>query len=102
MFWALFPWQPAHGEHARHAGLKLCLQAHVYVTFAPNGRVEGTRSDVQVCHQRLSSAFDLLLIVLCSLILTRSAFDLLLIVLCSLILTLTPLPNHALLANMDM
>ena len=24
MFWALLPWQPAHGEHALHAGLKLC------------------------------------------------------------------------------
>ena len=45
------------------------------------------RSDVQVCHQRLSSAFDLLLIFLCSLIQT---------------LTLTPPPNNALLANMDM
>ena len=47
---------------------------------------EGWVSDVQVCHQRLSSAFDLLLIFLCSLIQT---------------LTLTPPPNHALLANMD-
>ena len=45
------------------------------------------KSDVQVCHQRLSSAFDLLLIFLCSLIQT---------------LTLTPPPNNALLANMDM
>ena len=44
-------------------------------------------SDVQVCHQRLSSDFDLLLIFLCSLIQT---------------LTLTPPPNNALLANMDM
>ena len=40
--------------------------------------------DVQVCHQRLSSAFDLL------------------IFLCSLIQTLTPPPNNGLLANMDM
>ena len=47
----------------------------------------GLPSDVQVCHQRLSSAFDLLLIFLCSLIQT---------------LTLTPPPNNALLANMDM
>ena len=47
---------------------------------------EGWVSDVQVCHQRLSSAFDLLLIFLCSLIQT---------------LTLTPPPNHALLANMS-
>ena len=45
------------------------------------------QSDVQVCHQRLSSAFDLLLIFLCSLTQT---------------LTLTPPPNNALLANMDM
>ena len=44
-------------------------------------------SDVQVWHQRLSSAFDLLLIFLCSLIQT---------------LTLTPPPNNALLGNMDM
>ena len=44
-------------------------------------------SDVQVCHQRHSSALDLLLIFLCSLIQT---------------LTLTPPPNNALLANMDM
>ena len=44
-----------------------------------------TTSDVQVCYQRLSSAFDLLLIFLCSLIQT---------------LTLTPPPNNALLANM--
>ena len=43
-------------------------------------------SDVQVCHQRHSSALDLL-IFLCSLIQT---------------LTLTPPPNNALLANMDM
>ena len=43
-------------------------------------------SDVQVCHQRFSSAFDLLLIFRCSLI---------------QILTLTPPPNNALLANMD-
>ena len=42
-------------------------------------------SDVQVCQQRLSSAFDLLLIFLCSLIQT---------------LTLTPPPNNALLLNM--
>ena len=41
-------------------------------------------SDVQVCHQRLSSGFDLLLILLCSLIQT---------------LTVTPLSNNALLAN---
>ena len=41
-------------------------------------------SDVQVCHQRLSSAFDLLLIFLIQ------------------TLTLTPPPNNALLANMDM
>ena len=41
-------------------------------------------SDVQVCHQRLNSAFDLLLIFLCS-----------------LIQTLTPPPNNALLANTD-
>ena len=40
-------------------------------------------SDVQVCHQRLSSPFDLLLIFVCSL--TQ---------------TLTPPPNNALLANM--
>ena len=40
-------------------------------------------SHVQVCHQRLSSAFDLL------------------IFLCSLILTLTPPPNNSLLADMD-
>jgi len=40
-----------------------------------------------VCQQRLSSAFDLLLIFLCSLIQT---------------LTLTPPRNKALLANMDM
>ena len=44
-------------------------------------------SDVQVCHQRHNSALDLLLIFLCSLIQT---------------LTLTPPPNNALLANMDM
>ena len=43
--------------------------------------------DVQDCQQRLSSAFDLLLIFLCSLIQT---------------LTLTPPPNNALLANMAM
>ena len=42
--------------------------------------------DVQVCHQMLSSAFDLLLTFLCSLIQT---------------LTLTPPSNNALLANMD-
>ena len=41
--------------------------------------------DVQDCQQRLSSAFDLLLIFLCSLIQT---------------LTLTPPPNNALLANL--
>ena len=44
-------------------------------------------SDDQVCNQRLSSAFDLLLTFLCSLIKT---------------LTLTPPPYNALLANMDM
>ena len=44
-------------------------------------------SNVQVCHQRLSSAFGLLLILHCSLIQT---------------LTLTWPPNNALLANMDM
>ena len=44
-----------------------------------------TLRDVQDCHQRLSSAFDLLLFFLCS-----------------LILTLTPPPNNALLANLDM
>ena len=43
------------------------------------------RGDIQVCHQRLSGAFDLLLIFLCS-----------------LIQTLTPPPNNVLLANMDM
>ena len=43
-------------------------------------------SDVQVCHQRHSSASDLLLIFLCSLIQA---------------LTLTPPPNNALLGNMD-
>ena len=41
--------------------------------------------DVQDCQQRLSSAFDLLLIFLCSLIQT---------------LTLTPPPNNALLADL--
>ena len=46
----------------------------------------GSWSDVQVCHQRLSSPFDFLLIFLCSLIQT---------------LTLTPPPNNALLANMN-
>ena len=46
-----------------------------------------TLRDVQDCHQRLSSAFDLLLFFLCSLITT---------------LTLTPPPNNALLANLDM
>ena len=46
-----------------------------------------TVSDVQVCHQRHSSASDLLLIFLCFLIQA---------------LTLTPPPNNALLANMDM
>ena len=44
-------------------------------------------SDVQDCQPRLSSALDLLLIFLCSLIQT---------------LTLTPPPNDALLANLDM
>ena len=43
--------------------------------------------DVQDCQQRLSSTFDLLLIFLCSLIQT---------------LTLTPPPNNALLAILDM
>jgi len=43
-------------------------------------------SDVQVCLQRLSNTFDLLLIFLCSPIQT---------------LTLTPPPKNALLANMD-
>ena len=49
--------------------------------------VEVHMSDVQVCHQWHSSAFDLLLIFLCSLIQA---------------LTLTPSSNNALLANMDM
>ena len=40
-------------------------------------------SDVQVCHRGLSSAFDLLLILIQT-------------------LTLTPPPNNPLLANMDM
>ena len=44
-------------------------------------------SGSEVCHYGISSAFDLLLIFLCSLIQT---------------LTLTPPPNNALLANMDM
>ena len=48
------------------------------------GQEDRTPSDVQVCHQRLSSAFDLFLIFLCSLIQT---------------LTLTPPSNNALLAN---
>ena len=51
-----------------------------------SGGMGDMRSDVQVCHQRLSSTLDLLLIFLCSLIQT---------------LTLTPPPNNALLANMD-
>ena len=50
-------------------------------------REHPNKSDVQVCHQRHNSALDLLLIFLCSLIQT---------------LTLTPPPNNALLANMDM
>ena len=49
--------------------------------WAGNGR------DVQDCQQRLTSAFDLPLIFLCSLIQT---------------LTLTPPPNNALLAILDM
>ena len=57
-------------------------------SILPVGIVMCTPSDVQVCHQRLSSAYDLLLIFLCSLIQT-------------LTLTLTPPPNNALLANME-
>ena len=57
-------------------------------SILPVGIVMCTPSDGQVCHQRLSSAYDLLLIFLCSLIQT-------------LTLTLTPLPNDALLANME-
>ena len=48
--------------------------------------VQKMLSDVQVCHQRLNSAFDLLLIFLCSLTPT---------------LIQTPPPNNALLANLD-
>ena len=55
--------------------------------FSSNNYNHLSESDVQVCHQRLSSAFYLLLIFLCPLIQT---------------LTLTPPPNNALLANMDM
>ena len=49
--------------------------------------ITGIARDVQDCQQRLSSAFDLLLILLCSLIQT---------------LTLTPPPNNAMLAILDM
>ena len=75
---------------------RYCLQGHETVTTEhllmespdctkqPQGHGSVCSSDVQVCHQRLSSAFDLLLIFLCSLIQT---------------LTLTPLttlnPNSA-------
>ena len=58
---------------------------HIEVKWECNTEALET-SDVQVCHQGLSSVFDLLLI-LCSLIQT---------------LTLTPPPNNPLLANMDM
>ena len=57
-------------------------------SILPVGIVMCTPSDGQVCHQRLSNAYDLLLIFLCSLIQT-------------LTLTLTPPPNDALLANME-
>ena len=53
-------------------GERVCSEQDMYTTY---------RSDVQVCHQRLSSAFDLLLIQT---------------------LTLTPPPKNALLANLDM
>ena len=59
------------------------MHPHVYVIDAPLVTHKST-SDVQVCHPRHSSAFDLLLIFLCSLIQT---------------LTLTPPPNNALLAT---
>ena len=58
---------------------------HVYRVTVILAVVEG--SDVQVWHQRLSSAFDLLLISIGPLIQT---------------LTLTTTPNNALLANRDM
>ena len=59
----------------------VCCMLCTWIHTCPKGR------DVQDCQQRLSSAFDLLLIFLCSLIQT---------------LTLTPPPNNALLTNLDM
>ena len=67
-----------------YTSLLLFTYIYMYVSACKHPSHLGM-SDVQVCHQRLSSAFDLLLIFLCSLIRT---------------LTLTPPPNNALLANM--
>ena len=65
-----------------------CRNHNVGVAYIILDCVQGYyRRDVQDCQQRLSSAFDLLLIFLCSLIQT---------------LTLTPPPNNVLLANLDM
>ena len=65
------------GKHPRISGCVNCLASF------PGRSGEMSR----IAHQRLSSVFDLLLFFLCSLITT---------------LTLTPPPNNALLANLDM
>ena len=62
--------------------VKFLGRVHAFATLQPSNV-----RDVQDCQQRLSSIFDLLLIFLCSLIQT---------------LTLTPPPNNALLATLDM
>ena len=63
--------------------------SHTWLKLEAVQVIHDTQStrDVQDCQQRLSSTFDLLLIFLCSLIQT---------------LTLTPPPNNALLAILDM
>ena len=67
---------PPESGHGKKPGLCRHLEE------SPILRKYRHTSDVQVCHQRLSSGFDLLLFFLCSLIQT---------------LTLTPPPNNALL-----
>ena len=48
------------------------LQTSILVELESCDMFTTSKSDVQVCHQRLISAFDLLLIFLCSLIQTSN------------------------------
>ena len=69
------------------ATVKTSVKTFVHTNFIDPADIHAR--DIQDCQQRLCSTFDLLLIFLCSLIQT-------------LTLTLTPPPNNALLAIMDM